>query len=215
MKQLESNSRDKLVSVAKAASGALPFIGNAVAELLDNVVPNLRFERVVVFLKELDSRVSSLDGKLESFEKNLLSEEGNDILEEGILQASRAINHQRKVRLASIMEKSLSSEELRYEESKKILNLFRDLTEPELIWLIYFSLRPIIGRGPHSEWVAQHPDVLSPISRELSASLVQREKAALQDSYKETLLRLGLTETNGRTTTLTTLGSMLVRYIED
>ncbi|ASI90785.1 hypothetical protein [Vibrio mediterranei] len=215
MKQLESNSRDKLVSVAKAASGALPFIGNAVAELLDNVVPNLRFERVVIFLKELDNRVSSIDDKLENFKKNLISEEGIDLLEEGMLQASRAINHQRKIRLASIMEKSLSSEELRYEESKKILNLFRDLTEPELIWLIYFSLRPTVGRGRHSEWVEQHPDVLSPISRELSASLVQREKAALQDSYKETLLRLGLTETNGRTTNLTTLGSMLVRYIED
>lgn len=215
MTQLESNSKDKLVSVAKAAAGALPFIGNAVSELLDNVVPNLRFERVVVFLQSLDQRVSRLDEKMEQFRANLATEEGIDLLEEGILQASRSISPVRKKRLASILETSLSEETLKYEESKKILNLFREMTDPEIIWLIYYSLRPNIGRGPHSDWVAKHPDVLDPISRELSAPKEQREKAALQDSYKETLLRLGLVETNGRTTNLTTLGGMVVRYISD
>ena len=47
MKQLELNSRDRLVSVAKAAAGALPFIGTLVGEILDAIVPNLKFERVV------------------------------------------------------------------------------------------------------------------------------------------------------------------------
>ena len=43
----------------------------------------------------------------------------------------------------------------------------------------------------------------------------QLEKAALQDSYKDTLLRLGLTQNNGRTTSMTTLGEMLIDYIKD
>lgn len=220
MNQLDPNSRDRLVSVAKAVAGTIPYIGTLISEILDNVVPNLRFERIVVFLQELDSKVSQVDEKLEYFKANLASEEGVGLLEEGMLQASRSISRERKERLASILEKSLSRENLKYEESRKILNIFRELTDPEIIWLIYYSLEPQLGKGPHSDWVEQHPDVLYPISKTITGlneelENEQLEQAALQDSYKETLLRLGLIQSNGRTTSMTTLGKMIINYIED
>ncbi|TXD96604.1 hypothetical protein ES754_10755 [Psychrobacter frigidicola] len=220
MNQLEPNSKDRLVSVAKAVAGTLPYIGTLVSELLDNVVPNLRFERIVVFLQALDLRVSQIDEKLEYFKINLASEEGIDLLEEGMLQASRSISRERKERLASILEKSLTKENLKYEESRKILNIFRELTDPEVIWLICYSLEPSFGKGPHSDWVEQHPDVLNPISRTITGLNEQSEnenseKAALQDSYKETLIRLGLIQSNERTTNMTTLGQMVIKYIKD
>jgi hypothetical protein len=215
LSQLEANTRDKLVSVAKAASGILPFIGTAVSELMDNVVPNLRFERVVLFLEKLDLKVSLLEHKLNNFKRNIENEEGIDLLEEGILQASRAVSEDRKIRLAFIIDKSLSQDEIRYEESKKILNIFRELTDPEVIWLIYFSLSPTFGRGPQADLIDKHSDILNPISRVLSSPIEQREKAALQDSYKDTLMRFGLTKTSGKSTSITVLGSMLVNYISD
>lgn len=215
MKQLEANSRDRLVSVAKAVAGALPFIGTLVAETLDAVVPNLRFERVVSYLKTLEDRVVCLDNQMSSFEKNLGTEEGLDIFEEGIVQASRSVSDERKERLARLVAKSLSAEEVKYEESRKLLNLYRELTDPEIVWLIFYSLNPVLGRGPHSEWVEKHPEILKPISREMGAPQEQVERAALQDSYKATLLRLGLTEERNRSTSLTMLGRMLVSYISD
>lgn len=220
MSQLDPNSRDRLVSVAKAVAGTIPYIGALISEILDNVVPNLRFERIVVFLQELDSKVSQVDEKLECFKVNLASEKGVDLLEEGMLQASRSISRERKERLASILEKSLSREDLKYEESRKILNIFRELTDPEIIWLIYYSLEPRLGKGPHSDWVEQYPSVLYPISKTITGldeelENEQLEQAALQDSYKETLIRLGLTQSNGRTTSMTTLGQMIINYIED
>ncbi|OLF35820.1 hypothetical protein BTW00_08025 [Psychrobacter sp. C 20.9] len=219
MSQLDPNSKDRLVSVAKAVAGTIPYVGTLISEILDNVVPNLRFERIVVFLQELDSKVSQVDEKLECFKVNLASEEGVDLLEEGMLQASRSISRERKERLASILEKSLSRENLKYEESRKILNMFRELTDPEIIWLIYYSLEPRLGKGPHSDWVEKHPDVLKPISKTITGlneelENEQLEKAALQDSYKETLLRFGLVETSKRTTHMTTLGKMVVEYIK-
>lgn len=220
MNQLESNHRDRLVSVAKSVAGTIPYIGTMVSELLDHVVPNLRFERIVVFLRALDSKVSQIDEKLEHFKANLATEEGVDLLEEGMLQASRSISRERKERLASILEKSLSKEDIKYEESRKILNIFRELTDPEVIWLIYYSLEPRLGKGPHSNWVEQHPDILNPISKTttgLNEKLENErlEKASLQGSYKETLLRLGLIQNNGRTTSMTTLGKMIINYIKD
>ena len=219
MSQLDPNSKDRLVSVAKVVAGTIPYVGTLISEILDNVVPNLRFERIVVFLQELDSKVSQVDEKLECFKVNLASEEGVDLLEEGMLQASRSISRERKERLASILEKSLSRENLKYEESRKILNIFRELTDPEIIWLIYYSLEPRLGKGPHSDWVEKHPDVLKPISKTITGlneelENEQLEKAALQDSYKETLLRFGLVEASKRTTHMTTLGKMVVEYIK-
>lgn len=215
MDSLKTNNRDRLVSVAKAASGALPFIGSAVSELLDSVVPNLRFERVVSFLQNLDERVSKFDTELASFKRNLNTEQGTDLLEEALIQSSRAVSEERRQRLASLTEKALTGNKLKYEEAKKILNLYRELTDPEVVWLIYYSLRSSLSHGPHSEWVEKHPDVLRPISREISAPIEKRELAALQDSYKETLLRFGLTEMKGKSASLTTLGRMLVNYITD
>ncbi len=215
MNQLESNSRDRLVSVAKGAAGALPFVGSLISEILDSVVPNLRFERVVSFLKTLDGRVGALDEKLSNFANNLKTEEGLDIFEEGIIQASRSVSEERKQRLARLVEKSLSTDEIKYEESRKLLNLYRELTDPEIVWLVFYSLKPVLGNGPHAEWVSKHPDILLPVSKELSAPTEQHERAALQDSYKSTLHRLGLTEETNRSTSLTTLGRMLVKYITD
>ena len=215
MNELEPNTRDRLVSIAKGTAGALPFVGTMIGETLDSVIPNLRIERVVSFLKAIDERVGDIEGKLVNFEKNIKTEEGLDIFEEGFIQASRAVSEERKQRLAHLVAKTLSSDELKYAESRKILNLYNELTDPEIIWLIYYSLNPVMGAGPHSNWIEQHPDILMPISRESRAPQEQREKAALQDSYKLTLSRLGLTTEKGRTTILSPLGRLLVKYITD
>ena len=192
MSELDSNTRDHLVSIAKSAAGALPFVGSLVSEILTNTIPELRFERVVTFLKALDAEVQGLNERLENFEKNLGTEKGIDIFEEGILQSSRAVLPERKERLARLVAHSLSSDELAYEESKKLLNLYRELTDPEIVWLIYYSMNPVFGEGPHSKWVEQHPEILKPISQEMGAPQEQRERAALQENYKATLARLGL-----------------------
>ena len=113
------------------------------------------------------------------------------------------------------MANSLSAEELKYSEARKLLNIYSELTDPEIIWLIFYSLNPVFGEGPHSDWVDKHPDVLKPISRVMGAPQEQHERGALQDSYKLTLSRLGLTTEKGRTTSLTTLGRLMVRYIAD
>ncbi|WP_201529452.1 hypothetical protein [Psychrobacter frigidicola] len=173
-----------------------------------------------MFLQALDLKVSQIDEKFEYFKVNLASEECIDLLEEGMLQASRSISRERKERLASILGKSLGEETLKYEESKKILNIFRELTDPEVIWLIYYSLEPGLGQGPRYDLVQQYPEILHPISKTFTGlneqlENEQLEKAALQDSHKDTLLRLGLIQRNGDTTSMTTLGEMIIKYIKD
>ena len=214
MRQLDKNSRDRLVSVAKASAGALPFIGALVAETLDAVVPNLRFERVISYLKAFEEKVVSIDSRMSYFEKNLSTEEGLDIFEEGIVQATRAISPERIKRLANLISRTLTNEKLKYAESKKLLNLFRELTDPEILWLIYHSKPPTMGSEFHKKLIEDNPDVLKPISQASNSSQEEIDKAALQDSYKNTLLRLGLFRGTELLYNITPLGNLLVRYIE-
>lgn len=214
MPNLEESSQDRLVSVAKGVVGACPLIGPLAAEAIGVLIPNQRLDRVVEFLRDLEFEVRFLDGRLNNFERNMAGVEGLDILETGLIQASRSVSNERKQRLARLVGRSLTKPELAYEESRKILNLFSDLTDPELVWLIYYSLNPSMGPGPHQDLIEKHPDVLQPISRVTGASQEQIDRAALQDSYKNTLLRFGLIEVRQNRNQITSLGRLMVRYIQ-
>lgn len=215
MPNLEPAYQDRLASVAKGVVGACPFVGPLAAEAIGALIPNQRLDRVVEFLRNLDIEVHRLDARLERFEQNVRSAEGLDIIEEGLMQAARSITQERKEHLARLVGRSLSAEEIKYEESRKLLNLYRDLTDPEILWLIYYSMNPVLGPGPHQDLVRRHPDVLMPISREMGAPQVQIDRAALQDSYKNTLMRFGLVELRGKSHQITSLGRLLVRYIQE
>ena len=211
---LETNRTDIVASAARGIAGACPVIGGIVAEAIDYIIPRQKFDRVIEFLKILDQNISELDDKISNLEKNLSKEDGIDLLEEGIVQASRAISEERRNRLANLLSKSLSQEKLKYNESKKLLNLLRELTDPELLWLAFYSKPPTIGSKYHTRLMEKYPDVLQPASRTIGVSQEEIDRGALQDSYKNTLVRLGLLEQRDSSYNLTSLGHLLIRYIE-
>lgn len=212
---LANNMTDYLTSIAKGVVGVCPLIGPIAAEAVGILIPQQRLDRVAAFLKALDAHVRMLDSNLEAFSRNARSTEGLEVLEDGLVQAGRSASTDRKERLAHLVARSLTRDELKYAETKKVLNLFRELTDPEIIWLLYYSLNPTLERGPHSELVEKHPEVLQPVSRAIGASQEQRDRAALQDSYKSTLARFGLVAQNDRTTQITALGRLVVRYVAE
>lgn len=215
MDELSPNRRDRLVSIARATASALPLVGGVVSELLTETIPELRFDRIVNFLRELDDELKRLNVRLDHVETHLRDEMGLDLLEEGVLQASRAVSTDRKTRLARLVARSLSREELEYEQSRTLLNIYRDLTDPEIVWLLFYSMNPTLGPGPHRDWAKQHPDILMPISKEINAPREQHERAAIQDMWKENLERLGLIRKNRNVKMITTLGRMLVQHIHE
>jgi hypothetical protein len=60
----------------------------------------------------------------------------------------------------------------------------------------------------------KHPEILQPSSRSTGATQEEIDRGALQDSYKNTLVRLGLLEQRDQTYKMTALGHLLMRYIE-
>lgn len=215
MEELETNRRDRLVSIAKVAASAVPLVGGIVSELMTEIIPELRFDRVVAYIRELDEELRRIDVNLQNLERNLRTEQGVDVFEEGLFQASMSVSPDRKRRLARLVARSLGGEEVEYEQARSLLNLYRNLTDPEIIWLLFYSMNPTIGRGPHSDWVEQHPEVLKFISKELGAPQEQHERAAIQDLWKDNLKRYGLIHTEGMSMSISMLGRVLVRHIQE
>ena len=215
MDKLAPNHRDRLLSVAKATAAAVPFFGGVISELLTETIPELRFDRAIAFIRELDEELRRIDAKLENVERNLTNEQGINLIEEGVLQASRSVSTERKLRLARLVARSLGGEELEYEQARSLLSIYKDLTDPEIIWLLFYSMPPVLARGPQSEWMEQHPEILKPIRKELGTPQKQHERAAIQDLWKENLKRYGLIQPKGTSMSITTLGRMLVRHIQE
>lgn len=217
MSELDTNTRDRLVSVAQGVAGACPVVGPILSEAIGQFIPSQRLDRVVSFLKTLEEDFANVQFRLDCIERNTATPEGLDILEEGMLQAARSVSEDRQKWLAAIVGSSLSSESLKYEESRKLLNLYRELADPELIWLIYISEPQTLNSTYHQQLMNQYPDILQPTSRSYGRSQEEADRSALQDGYINTLLRLGLAtlKQNGQTLEISPLGRLLVRYLSD
>ncbi len=211
---IETNRTDIVASAAKGIAGACPIIGGLVTEAINQLIPNQKLDRVVDFLKILDENVSQLDNQISNLKNNLSREIGLDLLEEGIAQASHAVTEERRNRIANLLSKSFTQEEIKYNESKKLLNILRELADPELLWLAFYSKTFSMGSEYHKQLMEKHPEVLQPASRTMGVAQEEIDRGALQDSYKNTLVRYGLLEQRDRSHNLTSLGRLLISYIE-
>ncbi|MBK1695426.1 hypothetical protein CKO09_11855 [Chromatium weissei] len=214
MADLNSKYPDFLTSLAKGVVGACPIIGPMLAEIIGMIVPNQRVARINTFLQTLEMRVRVAEEYLVRVRQHLKTSEGIDLLEEGMTQATHAVSKERQQHLAHLLGTSLTAEKLRYEESKKMFWLLHELTDPELIWLNYYSQPLALNSNFHAELTEIHPEILKPAVRTMDSSNDELDRNALQDSYKRTLQGLGLIENgNNLNLKISHLGTMLIRYI--
>lgn len=185
--ELKKNKTDLLTSAAKSVFGALPVAGPLLSELIGNLIPDQRIDRLSKYIIELESKLSDLS--TERIRELLKDSECIDLFEEGFVQASRAITDERRSQIASVVRNGLDDESIAYSESKYVLKLLQELNEQEIIWLRY-HLHPTIGGD--EEFRNKHKNVLERVYVTMGSDESVRKKAALQESYIEHLERLGL-----------------------
>ena len=186
-KDLEVRSADYVVSAARAALGAVPFVGSLFIELIGNLVPNQRTDRLVKFAQALKSRIDDLEE--DSVRSQFESPEFRDLLEQAMLDSARSLSDERREYIASLVATSLSSQEIEYQESKHLLRLLGELTDVEVLWLRFYAVPTLNG---DREFRQRHKDVFEVAPAYIGAPRSVLDKAALRDSYKEHLAQLGL-----------------------
>jgi hypothetical protein len=130
---LGPTKRDITKAVLRGACGIAPFVGQALAEIIDYVIPDQRIERVETYFCCLADRLKKLEeGELSL---RLRDPERIDLLEDGWRQAARALSNERQQQIATLVADSIADEACDYLESKRVLRLLGEVDDPEIIVL--------------------------------------------------------------------------------
>ena len=131
--QLDNEWRDRAALVTKVAASLVPVVGSPLAELVTEVIPRLRQDRIVEYLRELDTRMASLEReKVEDF---LGDAERIDLIESGGHHAARATSSERISRLAEIVFRGLKTDEVNLVRRKRLIGLFGEIDDDEFLLL--------------------------------------------------------------------------------
>jgi hypothetical protein len=183
---VKAQAVDYLASGARAALSAIPFAGSLLAEVAGSIIPSQRVDRIADFAAKLEERIVDLEEV--QVRNELHDEEFTDLLEESLTQASRAVSDDRRKYLASLVATSLTTEAVQHSEAKHLMRILGELNDVEILWLRYY-LVPTIGGD--EEFRELHKDVFEPVTAAISSSLEELDDHALQQSYRDHLVRLG------------------------
>jgi hypothetical protein len=212
-----ANKIDITVSLGKGVFGLIPFVGPLVAEIIGTIVPNQRIDRIVKFAHILEEKCSSLEEEI--LQTKLRNPSFVDLFEDGLYQAARALTEERLEHIALILKNGLSTTEVDYAKHKHILSLLSEINEIELLLLKYYSLH---GKQRENFYLA-HREVIISTSTRIKASIEAKERATIQKSYINHLVRLNLLDErlNAKAGTIksqgyktSSLGLMLLKNID-
>jgi len=202
---------DYLVTALKGVASAVPF-GSLVVETVTSVIPRQRMDRVADMIGRLGAKLDEVEADVKDVKERFSSPEFIDLFEEGVLQAGKALSEERRQHIANILFHGLTDEDLNHARVKKLLFLLNDLADPEIVWLTYVNLAMDESQ---EQFYQVHEKVLAVVEAVIGSDRGTLDEAALQESYKNRLVQLGLaSERMASANDVTPLGRMLLRYID-
>ena len=86
IKSLDNKATDIAAVLAKGGFGAIPYLGPLIAEMVGNLIPNQRIDRIASFVRALASKIDEKEKA--KVEKRMLEEKSIDLMEDGFMQAA-------------------------------------------------------------------------------------------------------------------------------
>lgn len=187
---IKGNNRiDITVATIKSITGSIPFVGPMIQEMVNVIIPNQRIDRLAKYVIELEEKLTRFEQ--EKIEMKLKDEYFVDLMEESLIQASKALSDERLEYISSIIENSIDKGHILDIENKHLLTLLKEINDIEIIWLRFYLVPTMSG---DKEFRDKHKNILELIMPTLGSAQEERDKAAIQKSYKEHLSTLGLLE---------------------
>ena len=183
---LETNTKDRLVAAARGALSAVPFAGGLLGELITEIIPGQRQDRIVAYIRQLETRISAMEAGVAS--AALAHPEKIDLIERGGLQAARTTSPERISRIVEIVARGLESSEADIIRRKRIINLLGEIDDDEAAILTAYG-RSYAGGDRDAFHEINRPDTPS-----FSAGRELIEQNKLYDLGVDHLLRLNLLE---------------------
>ena len=224
---LNTGKIDIAVSVSKGVAGLIPFFGGAIGEIIGNIIPNQRVDRIIRFLESLDSKVSEVEK--EQYKSKITSPGFVDMMEDAFQQAARALTGERIEYISEMINQGLKDDQLEIIEKKEILWLLGELNDLEIIILKAYDHTA----SQDEEFHNKHQDVIIGPQAYLGSSQDEVDKYSIHQTYRKHLEDLRLLSKNFRKPrrgefpefdektgmmkssgySITNLGNLLLRYI--
>jgi len=185
---MSTNKSDIAAIIGKGLVGAIPVLSPLAAKIVGSVIPNQRMDRIESLLKRLEAKLGATD--ISSLKTKIMHPEYIDLIEDGSIQASRALTPERRDCIASLLKNSLSEEQVKYVEHKKLLLILGDLNDIELLQLKSYSLYQ--GTEQYNEFWDKHEDLLTPPSAHKGSPEEDLDQYAIFETYKTRLVTDGL-----------------------
>ena len=183
---MDIKKSDAAAMFGKGVASLIPFVGPLAAEIIGNLIPNQRIDRIFTLLKTLESKIDEKERT--KVEKRMLEEKSIDLMEDGFMQAARALSEERIEHIASLLKNSLTNEDVEHIAYKRLLSLLGELNDIEVLILKSYSM---IG-DEQRNFQIRHQDALTVPVLYLSASQEEVDKHAIYETYKANLAHLGL-----------------------
>jgi hypothetical protein len=183
---LEKSVRDRLTEYASAGVSALPLVGGVLGQALNDVIPNQRIERIVKYIRLLESRLEAIEEKRV---RTLLNDPvKQDLVVAGGSQAARALSDKRLKYIARIVANGIDNEEVENIRKSRLLRLLSELDDDEVAILnAYGSTYAKGGTGSWDKVRRPDPPTMGGPSKAV-------DDTKLYEAGTEQLFRLGLIE---------------------
>jgi len=185
---MSTKGNDIATIIGKGLLGAIPFIGPLAAEIVGAVIPNQRIDRIESLLKLLESKIPEEDRT--KVEERIISPESVDLIEDSFIQASRALSEERKEYIASLLKNSLTDDDLKHIEYKRLMSILGELNDIEVLILKFQTLHR--GHPEYSEFLEAHKGALTTPFAHMGSTQEEIDKKTIYQTHKLHLANLGL-----------------------
>ena len=193
--------RDRVVSWASRIAGMAPGVGPIISELITQLIPEQRLERIEGYIKRIDERLTEVE------REKLVQPRKIDLFEDGAFQAIRSLSEERMDYIAEAVAKGLSGEKREEIAAKRMLKLLHELDDDQIILLA----SRLTKNRRNDEFRKKHSDTLEFKSVSFKSSPQEAEKATMRKIAEQGLVRLGLLD---RRLDITQPGLLFLRYID-
>jgi hypothetical protein len=179
-------STDPAKALLKGALSAIPFIGGIVSEIVGQVIPDQRIDRLEGYARHLGERLQAMDEA--QLADRMKRPENVDLFEDGAFASARALTDEKRERIARLVASGISGDEKARIEAKRLLAILGQLDDDQIIRLTSYLSRHQQDAAFHQK----HEVVLTPSRAHMGSSRQEHDDAVVQALAREELIRLGL-----------------------
>ncbi|WP_156465580.1 hypothetical protein [Methylobacterium sp. Leaf106] len=138
---LGANANDRWAALARAGVGLVPIVGSALVEVVAEIVPNQRVDRIEAYLRALEERIDRLssDETAENIASEMKRPEKVALIEEGASVSARLISSDRRGHIAQIVAYGLTQEVSGTLTTQRFIFLYGELDDGDIALLISWA----------------------------------------------------------------------------